>query len=99
MFADPNNRKRLAADGDVLLETQVSSIGRLAAAPKSRRYFQFTPLGHARGTMGNITWCAQQDSPDKRQQLIITLSGRVRLAIDTNGDGIREKADGSKISC
>ncbi|KPQ01843.1 GspH/FimT family pseudopilin [Marinobacter sp. HL-58] len=99
IFTDPNNLKRLTARANLLQEVNVSEYGRIRSAPSTRRYFQFTEIGSARGTMGNLTWCAQNDTAETRQQLIITLSGRVRLARDMDGDGVREKADGSAISC
>ena len=99
IFRDPDNQKMLSNDDRLLHVYQGSGQGHFQPAPSTRRYFQFSSLGTARGTMGNITWCARDDQAFLRQQLIVSRSGRLRLAQDRNGDGIREKYDGTPISC
>jgi prepilin-type N-terminal cleavage/methylation domain-containing protein len=99
IFLDPDNQKALNDGNNLLHVYQGTGQGHFQPAPSKRRYFQFSSLGTARGTMGNVTWCARNDRAFLRQQLIVSRSGRLRLAQDRNGDGIREKFDGTPISC
>jgi len=78
----------LAGDGDL----------RLSTFP-NRQYLQYTAEGFTNKQNGAFTWCPPGGEPEAAQQLIFSQSGRTRLARDQNGDGIREGADGRKLSC
>ena len=101
MFADLN------ADGvfngaDQLLRQSTFTPGtgtlRLHSYP-NRQYVQFVAEGFTRGQSGNFTWCPADHNAQLAQQVIFIQSGRARLARDSNGDGIREAADGKPLSC
>jgi type IV fimbrial biogenesis protein FimT len=62
-------------------------------------YLQITPAGFTRHQNGNFTWCDPERDPFSAQQLILNRTGRVRYARDTDGDGLREGADGQAITC
>ncbi|MEC7816934.1 MAG: GspH/FimT family pseudopilin, partial [Pseudomonadota bacterium] len=98
VFLDPQNKRQLRQPKDVVHRFYPSQYGVFAAAPSNRRYFQFSPIGSSRGTLGNVTWCAREDDPTLRQQLILSRSGRVRWAQDNDGDGVKEKYDGTPIA-
>lgn len=100
VFRDPDNSRSLSNDEIILKQIKAPSVGTLQPAPKNRRYFQFGPLGEAKGTLGNVTYCPQ--NPDEKhliRQLIMNFAGRVRFAQDINGDNIVDKSDGTTISC
>jgi len=99
IFLDPDNQKALNNSDFLVHVFHGSGNGHFQPAPSNRRYFQFSSLGTSRGTMGNVTWCARNDEPTLRQQLIISRSGRLRFAQDRNNDGVKEKYDGTPISC
>lgn len=100
VFLDPDNSKSLTNAERVLRQIEPPLGGRFQAAPSSRRYFQFDPLGGAKGTLGNLTYCPAATSGTQFiRRLIISFSGRVRLAQDRNNDGQVETADGSPVTC
>ena len=99
IFLDPGNQKKLSDDDLLVHVFHASGNGSFQPAPSNRRYFQVNSLGASRGTMGNVTWCAQNDKATLRQQLILSRSGRLRFAQDSNNDGVKEKYDGTPISC
>jgi type IV fimbrial biogenesis protein FimT len=66
---------------------------------QSKPFLQITPVGFTRYQNGNFTWCDAERNPSSAQQLILNRTGRVRYARDTNGDGLREGANGQPISC
>ncbi|MBT8147818.1 MAG: GspH/FimT family pseudopilin [Gammaproteobacteria bacterium] len=66
---------------------------------RSKPYLQITPVGFTRYQNGNFTWCDLQKSPENAHQLILSKTGRVRFAKDSNGDGLRENSSGKPISC
>ncbi len=66
---------------------------------QSKPYLQITPLGFTRYQNGNFTWCDPDKSSSGAHQLILNRTGRVRFAVDSDGDGNRENSQGLPISC
>jgi len=100
VFLDPDNSRSLNHAELVLRQIAPPSGGRIQAAPTGRRYFQFGPLGGAKGTLGNLTYCPEPTTETQFiRRLIISFSGRVRLAQDRNHDGRVENFDGSPVTC
>jgi prepilin-type N-terminal cleavage/methylation domain-containing protein len=100
VFSDPDNSRSLNTTEVVLLQIEPPSVGRIQAAPSGRRYFQFGPLGGAKGTLGNLTYCPEFTADTRFiRRLIVSFSGRIRLAQDKNNDGQVEDADGSPVTC
>lgn len=100
VFRDPDNSRSLTNDEVIIRQIRAPLAGSLRPAPQNRRYFQFGPLGEAKGTLGNVTYCPK-DPKDKHliRQLIMNFVGRVRFAHDINGDNIVDKSDGTTVSC
>ena len=48
---------------------------------------------------GNFTFCPMNSDKTLAMQLIVNNIGRIRVAKDTNGDGIIDDAKGKPISC
>ena len=65
----------------------------------NRQFLQLTPLGFTRYQNGNFTYCPDSGNPLHARQLILNRTGRVRYAMDTNGDGLREDSRGRPIRC
>lgn len=99
VFTDLNRNHQLDQQETLLKEFAQVSFGRWTPKPKNKGYFQFTPMGMAHGTLGNITWCPDDLDASKATQLLLNLGGRLRKAQDTNGDGLAEGSDGKPISC
>lgn len=100
VFRDPDNSRSLTNGEVIIRRIKAPLAGALRPAPKNRRYFQFGPIGEAKGTLGNVTYCPK-DPKDKHliRQLIMNFAGRVRFAQDINGDNIIDKSDGTTVAC
>ena len=48
---------------------------------------------------GNFTYCPPNNDARHARQLILSMSGRPRAALDTNGDGIVEDANDKPLRC
>jgi len=101
IFEDLNADAR-RDDGERLL-AQVNVLpegGRLTwSSFGSNRYLAFRPGGYTAGNNGSMTYCPPGDDPRYAHQLIIARTGRLRLATDSDGDGIRETAGGRPLQC
>jgi len=80
VFRDPNNSKSIARDEMVIKQVTSPFTGSLKAAPSRRGYFQFDSLGGARGTPGNLTYSPRSYDTKFARKIIISFSGRARLA-------------------
>lgn len=65
----------------------------------NRQYLQMTPMGFTRDQNGNFTWCPGNGDARLARQLIVNAAGRLREALDSDGDGVREGANGRPIGC
>ncbi len=100
MFVDEDNSRSLNQGEAVVKTIKPPSSGRIEVAPQNRRYFQFGPLGGAKGTLGNVTYCSEPASDGMNtRQVVISFSGRLRLARDEDRDGIAEYANGIPVTC
>ena len=66
---------------------------------QNRQYMQITSQGFTRYQNGNFTYCPASRKSEMARQLIINRSGRVRNALDSDGDGLREDSNGQPIIC
>ncbi len=66
---------------------------------QNRQYLQITPQGFTRYQNGNFTFCPASGELQHARQLILNRTGRVRLAGDSDGDGIAEDSRGRPIRC
>jgi type IV fimbrial biogenesis protein FimT len=102
VFTDPNNDRALTSTADLIRIHHPVSSGYLTASksgPAERRYFQYNPDGSARGTIGHILWCPDNEDATRAIQLRMNFGGRITWATDQNGDGIREDASGRALVC
>jgi len=65
----------------------------------NRQYLQFLPVGSTNNQNGNFTLCPRSGDPTNVRQLIVSRTGRVRHARDTDGDGFVENSRGKPASC
>ncbi|MEX2470080.1 MAG: GspH/FimT family protein [Pseudohongiellaceae bacterium] len=66
---------------------------------QNRQYLQFTPLGFTRYQNGNFTYCPDSGDLRHARQLILNRTGRLRVAVDSDGDGIAEDSRGRPLRC
>lgn len=65
----------------------------------NRQSISITPLGEIDDQNGSLTWCPPAGSSVSAHQMVLNSSGRVRLAVDQNGDGLREDSQGNPLVC
>lgn len=65
----------------------------------NRQNLQIDAYGGMHNQNGNFTWCPPTGSDEPAHQLVINSAGRMRLARDTDGDGIREDSSGRPLTC
>ncbi len=99
LFKDPGNRRQLASKNQVVHVLMPPKRGFLKVASLRRSFFQYRPDGMILSDLGNITWCPDDNDPRKAAHFVIRRGGSVRLAQDTNGDGIPDKANGEILEC
>ena len=101
VFADLNEDGDFNGDDQVLRQTSFKpGLGTLQLRSfPNRQYVQFVSAGFTNKQNGSFTWCPADQDLELAQQIIFIQSGRTRLARDTNGDKIREGADGKPLSC
>jgi type IV fimbrial biogenesis protein FimT len=102
VFTDPNNDRALTAAAKLIHIHHPLPKGSLTASnsgPAERRYFQYNPDGSAKGTIGHIIWCPDSGDEIHAIQLRMNFGGRITWAIDRDGDGIREDAQGRALVC
>jgi Tfp pilus assembly protein FimT len=99
LFTDPDSNRVLSGGEAILFTIHPPRKGDLIPAPASRRYFQFDALGAVKGTIGNVTYCPASGNPKQIGQIILSMGGRLRFAVDYNGDGNVQKGNGITITC
>ncbi|WP_368497982.1 GspH/FimT family pseudopilin [Marinobacter sp. 2_MG-2023] len=99
VFLDSDNTRKLIANENLLRTISPSGNGRLIARSLNRSFFQFRPTGFIHSDLGNITWCPESRDPALAGQIIISRGGRVRIARDTDNDGIPEDSQGRPLHC
>lgn len=64
-----------------------------------RPYLAFSEQGLPKGTIGSFIYCPANKKNEHAHALIMSFSGKFRLAEDKNGDGIKETGSQQNISC
>lgn len=100
VFTDLNG-DRLVNPGDLLVRVNLTAISGSIQwrAFQSRQYLQIDPMGFMRNQSGNFTYCPVDGDARLARQLVVNATGRTRLAIDTDGDGLREDSSGQPLRC
>ncbi|WP_111498330.1 MULTISPECIES: GspH/FimT family protein [Marinobacter] len=99
LFVDPYNERGLSAATHILRTLPSPETGTLKARSLHSSYFQYQPSGLIYSDLGNITWCPENRDRTQAAQLIISRGGRIRIAPDSDGDGIPEGSDGAPVDC
>jgi type IV fimbrial biogenesis protein FimT len=101
VFTD-SNADRVINGNDRLIRIfpELADSGTLKfRAFQNKQYLQMTPQGFTNYQNGNFTFCPKSNDVSLAQQVIVNRSGRTYFASDTDGDGIKEGANGKAISC
>jgi len=101
LFTDENGDRRLNAKDVVLRVSGPLPEGESLTwrAFQNRAYLQVEPSGFLRYQSGNFTWCPASGDARQARQLIVNATGRTRMALDGDGDGIAEDSRGEPLRC
>ena len=66
---------------------------------RRKRYLQFRPRGYTNWQNGSFHYCPASRDPVYGKVLIVNIQGRSTPSVDSDGDGIDEKANGQPLSC
>lgn len=98
-FSDPENTRSASSEQAILQTILPQGNGKFTVRSLHKSFFQFHPTGFTYSDLGNITWCPASGDPSQAAQIILNRGGRVRIARDTDGDGIPEDANGQPVLC
>jgi len=65
----------------------------------NKPYLQMNARGTTRRQNGNFQYCPANADPRYARQVIVHTSGRIRMAQDNDGDGIREDSQNRPLTC
>lgn|SRR5690554_6000524 len=99
LFTDPYNQRKLTAGNQIVRTLPPLKTGTLKIASLNKSYFQYRPNGMILSDLGNLTWCPPSGDASQAAHIIVSRGGRIRLAVDKNGDGIPEKSNGNPVEC
>jgi type IV fimbrial biogenesis protein FimT len=101
VFSDRNRDRRLNQDDALLRTGRFLELGGTLAwrAFGNRQYLQIDSRGHILHQNGNFTFCPGSGQLAQARQLVISQTGRIRLAIDADGDGMVEDSSGKPLRC
>jgi len=100
IFKDEDNNYQLDKSDLVIQAIDLDLKGQQLKfkAALNRNYIEFDGNGRARQS-GSFIYCSQTKEAGNSRRVVISLSGRVYLARDRDGDGVIEQANGNPIAC
>lgn len=99
VFLDANRNRRADPGEEILQVSELTRAGRIRwSASGNRGYLRYLPDGRV-AEFGNFTYCPANGDARHARQLILSMAGRPRAAMDADGDGIIEDRDGKPLSC
>tara|TARA_R110002167_G_scaffold144413_10_gene334856 strand:- start:87504 stop:88073 length:570 start_codon:yes stop_codon:yes gene_type:complete len=101
LFLDRNFDRKINQD-DIILRarSELSRQGSITwRAFGNRQYLQVDARGFMRHQSGNFSYCDASGDPQLARQLVVNSAGRVRVALDSDGDGVRENSRGKALEC
>lgn len=101
LFIDRNLDRTINQDDSVLRVNQsLTRRGTITwRAFGNRQYLQVDARGFVRHQSGNFSYCDASGDQRLARQLIVNSAGRLRVALDSDGDGIRENSRGEALEC
>lgn len=101
LFLDRNFDRQINQDDRILrVKRDLTRRGTITwRAFGNRQYLQIDSRGFVRHQSGNFSFCNESGDPQLARQLVINSAGRLRVAIDNDGDGVRENSRGKALQC
>ena len=99
IFEDVNNDKQLNnAENVIYFQGTLIDSGSIHWTAL-HNYVAFSGEGLNSSSAGSFIYCPENQDPHFAHALIISFSGKLRRAIDSNNDGIREIGNNKNINC
>jgi type IV fimbrial biogenesis protein FimT len=101
VFTDQNKDRAINQNDKILLQLVFNNLpGTIVwRAFQNRQYLQLNSRGDMIHQNGTFTYCASSGKAESAHQLVVSGTGRIRFAIDSDGDGIRTGSNGLPLSC
>jgi len=101
IFADKNDNGELDEEDHLLQDRSLFNPGDklIWRSFRNKPYLQLHPTGITYYQNGNFTYCPADKNIQYSRHWILNISGHLRLARDTNGNGILENTKGKDIHC
>ncbi len=101
IFEDPNKNGQVDADETIFrVVNDPFEEGTLKwRSFGNKAYLQFHPTGRTYYQNGTFTYCPEDATAKQAMGFSVTVTGRLQLAIDRNGDGVAENSSGKAIRC
>lgn len=101
VFTDSNRNRNIDEDDSLVRHiTFPNSKGHIRfRAFQNKQYLQLSSLGITHYQNGNFTYCPASKDNRFARQLIVNRTARLRFALDSDGDGIREDSRGRPLRC
>ena len=87
-----------AGDGDEVLRVQGALLPGFTLNAGARHRVTYRPTGLAIGFTGTWTLCDPERNVQRARGAYVSNTGRVRLAEDTDGNGVRDDGAGTPVS-
>lgn len=100
VFIDGNHNRIYDKDERLLASLALTGNGSILWKGSGKRpYFRYNSSGYA-NEFGSFTYCPADTLKKQHiRQVVVSLAGRARLAVDTNQNGIVDNGRGEDISC
>tara|TARA_R110001592_G_scaffold177076_2_gene417236 strand:+ start:37545 stop:38135 length:591 start_codon:yes stop_codon:yes gene_type:complete len=99
IFEDLNNDKQLNnTEAIVYFQSPLIEKGSIRWTALYN-YLSFSGQGLSGSSAGSFIYCPEDKNPNYANALIVSFSGKIRRAIDSNYDGIRESGNNKNIVC
>lgn len=100
IFIDGDAAGKVDGGDRILQYTRPVNQGNLQwRAFQNKPYLQYRSDGSTNFHNGNLTYCPPTGQSVFAKQLIVNPTGRIRLAQDTDGNGIPNDAQGNDLEC
>lgn len=101
VFSDGNADRRINGGDRIIRAVQWGNHGGRIRwrAFGNRQYLNINAFGHIRHQNGHFSWCPPGGDTVGAGQLIVNSTGRIRVALDRDGDGIAENAGNRAMEC
>ena len=99
VFVDSNANRQADADERVILVSDLTRSARIRwKASGNRAYLRYTSDGGVR-EYGSFIYCPSSGNARHARQLIVSATGRPRMATDSDRDGIIDDGAGNPLQC